>query len=396
MAHIVIIGAGVTGVPMAHEVNEYVRPGDRITLVSEASNVRFLPSNPWGAVDHGEQGDVDFPIGPGLEQAGISFTAAGARRVHPDRNQLELRDGSVLDYDFLVIATGPRLAFDEVEGLGPKGYTQSVCHVDHAAASHKAWERFVAEPGPVVVGAVQGACCFGPAYECVFALEADLHRRNIRERAPITFVTAEPYIGHLGIGGVGASRTMLESAMREKGIRWIANARVARVEPERIHLSEYDDGGRLKNEQVLPFKYSMMMPAFKGLDAVLGIEGLTDARGFVLIDEFQRNPKFRNIYAAGVAVASSPAEPRPAQTDKPRTAYMIESMVAAVARNIRDQVDGREPSQTADWNLASLADLGHSGIAFVGQPQVPPRKVNWFADGDWVHLPRCSSCDVGD
>jgi len=395
MAHIVIIGAGVTGVPMAYEVNELARPGDRITLVSEASHYHFLPSNPWGTVGHGEQGDIDFPIGPRLEQAGISFTAAGARRVHADSNQVELRDGTVLAYDFLVIATGPRLAFDEIEGLGPKGYTQSVCHVDHAAASRKAWERFVADPGPVVVGAVQGACCFGPAYECVFALETDLRRRNIRERAPITFVTAEPYIGHLGIGGVGGSRSMLESAMREKDIRWITNAKVAKVEPERIHLREYDEGGALRNEQVLPFKYSMMMPAFKGLDAVLGIEGLTDARGFVLIDEFQRNPKFRNIYAAGVAVASSPVEPGPVQTEEPRTAYIIESMATAVARNIRDQIDGKEPSQTADWNLASLADLGHSGIAFVGQPQMPPRKVNWFADGDWVHLPRCSSCDVG-
>ncbi len=395
MAHIVIIGAGVTGVPMAHEVNEYARPGDRITLVSEASNYHFLPSNPWGTVEHGEQGDIDFPVGPRLEQSGIAFAAAGAKRVHADRNQVELRDGTVLDYDFLVIATGPRLAFDEIEGLGPKGYTQSVCHVDHAAASRAAWERFVAEPGPIVVGAVQGACCFGPAYECAFALEADLRRRNIRERAPITFVTAEPYIGHLGVGGVGGSRSLLETAMREKDIQWITGAKVARVEPNRMHLSEYDEDGRLKNERVLPFKYSMMMPAFKGLDAVLGIEGLTNARGFVLIDEFQRNPKFKNIYAAGVAVASSPVDASRVATEGPRTGYMIESMVAAVARNIRDQIDGKEPTRTADWSIASLADLGHSGIAFVAQPQIPPRKVNWFAEGEWVHFPRCSSCDVG-
>ena len=395
MAHIVIIGAGVTGVPMAREVSEFARPGDRITLLSEVSNFHFLPSNPWGTVGHGERGDIEFPIGTRLEQAGIAFAAAGAKRVHAERNQVELRDGTVLDYDYLVIATGPRLAFDEIEGLGPTGYTQSVCHVDHATASRAAWERFVAEPGPIVVGAVQGACCFGPAYECAFALEADLRRRNIRERAPITFVTAEPYIGHLGVGGVGGSRSLLETAMREKDIRWIANAKVAKVEPDGMHLREYAEDGRLTNEQVLPFKYSMMMPAFKGLDAVSGIEGLTNTRGFVLIDEFQRNPKFRNVYAAGVAVTSSPAEPGPVPAESRRTGYMIESMVAAVARNIRDQIDGKEPSQTADWSIASLADLGHSGIAFVAQPQIPPRKVNWFAEGEWVHFPRCSSCDLG-
>ncbi len=86
MAHIVIIGAGVTGVPMAREVSEFARPGDRITLLSEVSNFHFLPSNPWGTVGHGERGDIEFPIGTRLEQAGIAFAAAGAKRVHAERN----------------------------------------------------------------------------------------------------------------------------------------------------------------------------------------------------------------------------------------------------------------------------------------------------------------------
>jgi sulfide:quinone oxidoreductase len=65
---------------------------------------------------------------------------------------------------------------------------------------------------------------------------------------------------------------------------------------------------------------------------------------------------------------------------------MIESMVTATAHNIRSVLDGRQPTHNATWNAVCLADLGDTGIAFVALPQIPPRNVNWFSEGKWVHL----------
>jgi len=65
---------------------------------------------------------------------------------------------------------------------------------------------------------------------------------------------------------------------------------------------------------------------------------------------------------------------------------MIESMVTATAHNIRAAMEGREPAKTATWNAVCLADFGDSGAAFVALPQIPPRNVNWFSEGKWVHL----------
>ena len=203
MAHIVILGAGIGGMPMAYVLKPLLRAEDRITVVSNTATFHFVPSNPWVAVNWRTRDAVEFEAAPYLEKKGIAFDGAGAKRLHPERNQVELGDGRLLDYDFLVIATGPKLAFDEIEGLGPAGYTQSVCHVDHAVAAGRAWEQFVAAPGPVVVGAAQGASCFGPAYEFAFIMDTDLRRRKIRDRVPMTYVTPEPYIGHLGLSGVG-------------------------------------------------------------------------------------------------------------------------------------------------------------------------------------------------
>ncbi|HEY7758243.1 MAG TPA: FAD/NAD(P)-binding oxidoreductase [Burkholderiales bacterium] len=386
MAHIVILGAGIGGLPMAYDMRKRARKEDRITVISNVDYFQFVPSNPWVAVNWRKRDDIAFPIAPYLEKKDIGFISAGAKRVHPERNQVELADGRVVDYDYLVIATGPKLAFDEVEGLGPDAYTHSVCHVDHATAAGKAWEAFVRDPGPIVVGAVQGASCYGPAYEFAMIMDTDLRRRKIRDRVPMTFVTAEPYIGHLGLGGVGDSKGLLESAMRDRHIKWITNAKVTRIEADKMHVTEFDDLGKEKRTHELPFKYSMMLPAFKGIDAVFGIEGLTNPRGFILVDKHQRNAKYRNVYSVGVCVAIPPVEQTPVPTGAPKTGYMIESMVEATAENIRAQLDGKEPTATATWNAVCLADFGDTGAAFVALPQIPPRNVNWFAEGKWVHL----------
>jgi sulfide:quinone oxidoreductase len=386
MAQIVVMGAGLGGLPMAYEMKELLRPEDRITVVGLGASYSFVPSNPWVAVHWRKRSDIEFEVAPYLEKKGIAYDGRGVKRVHPKENRVELADGSSLAYDYLVIATGPKLAFDEIEGLGPNGHTQSICMVDHAEKGASAWDAFVKAPGPIVVGAVQGASCFGPAYEFCFIMETDLRRRKIRDKVPMTFVTSEPYIGHLGLGGVGDSKSMLESALRDKHIKWICNAKVTKVEAGKLYVTEHDEEGKPRKEHVLPFAYSMMLPAFKGVDAVFGIEGLTNPRGFILIDEHQRNPAHKNIYAVGVAVAIPPVEATPVPTGAPKTGFMIESMVTAAAHNIREQLDGKEPSHKATWNAVCLADMGDTGIAFVALPQIPPRNVNWFSEGKWVHL----------
>ncbi len=386
MAHIVILGAGIGGLPAAYDLRKALGAEHRITVVNRGDTFHFVPSNPWVAVNWRKRGDIEFPAATYLAKKNIAYVAAGAKRVHPKESRVELEDGNSVAYDFLVIATGPKLAFDEVPGLGPDGHTSSVCHVDHAVLASEAWAKFIADPGPIVIGAVQGASCYGPAYEFAFIMDTDLRRRKIRDRVPMTFVTAEPYIGHLGLGGVGDTKGLLESGMREHHIKWVVNAKTEKIEPGVLHALELNEDGTEKKRHAIPFKFSMMLPAFKGVDAVFGVEGLVNPRGFVLIDAFQRNPTHKNVYAVGVCVAIPPVEATPVPTGAPKTGFMIESMVSAVVANIRDQIAGKEPSHRATWNAVCLADFGDSGIAFAALPQIPPRNVNWSSEGKWVHL----------
>jgi sulfide:quinone oxidoreductase len=130
----------------------------------------------------------------------------------------------------------------------------------------------------------------------------------------------------------------------------------------------------------------MMLPAFRGVAAIRGLDGLVNPRGFVLVDRNQRNPAFANVFAVGVTVAIAPTGKTPAPVGVPKTGFMIESMVTAAARNIGALVRGKPATEEATWNAVCLADFGDGGVVFVAQPQIPPRNVNWSASGKWVHL----------
>jgi sulfide:quinone oxidoreductase len=386
MAHIVVLGAGTGGMPAAYELRAALGKEHRVTVVNAVDYFQFVPSNPWVAVGWRDRADITFPIRPALERKGIEFVAQPVKRLDAEGSALELNDGTRLAYDYLVIATGPKLAFEEVPGSGPQGHTQSICTIDHAEKAYAQYQAFLADPGPAVIGAMPGASCFGPAYEFAFIFTRDLEKRRLRHKVPITFVTSEPYIGHLGLGGVGDSKGMLESELRNHDMKWITNAKTTRVEAGRMFVTEMDENGQPKKEHELPFKYSMMLPAFKGVDPVAGVEGLCNPRGFVLIDEYQRSKKYRNIYSAGVCIAIPPVEVTPVPTGAPKTGYMIETMVSAIVHNIKADLQGTEADHKGSWNAICLADMGDTGIAFVALPQIPPRNVNWFSKGKWVHF----------
>lgn len=386
MAHIIVIGAGVGGVPCAYELRKKLGKEHRITLLGSSPYFEFTPSNPWIAVGWRKCEQTRVAMQQPLESKGIQWIAEAAESIDAPKNSVRLRGGRELEYDYLVITTGPKLAFDEVPGLGPSGFTQSVCTHEHALKAWTQYQEFVQNPGPIVIGAAGGASCFGPAYEFAMILDADLRKRKLRDRVPMTYVTSEPYIGHMGLGGVGDSKGLMESELRQRHIKWITNAKVASVTAGEMKVVEHDDEGKAKREHALPFKYSMVIPAFKGVDAVAGVPELCSPRGFVVIDAHQRSKKYRNIFSAGVCVAIPPVEQTPVPTGAPKTGYMIESMVSAICENIVAELKGKPAIAEATWNAICLADFGDTGAAFVALPEIPPRNVTWAKVGRWVHL----------
>lgn len=385
MARIVIIGAGIGGIPMAYELKESLGDEHEIILVSKGDKFNFVPSNPWVMVNWRTRQEVEFTVTDYIEKSGVKFICNGVRKLYPDDNRIVLFDDSELNYDYLVIATGPKLAFDEIEGMGPDQHSHSVCTAEHATKGADAWQKLLHHPAPAIIGAAQGASCFGPAYETALIMDADLRKRGVRDKVPLTFITSEPYIGHLGLGGVGDSPKLLEEELNKRNIRWICNAKITKITKDTVAVDEYAPDGSIKAQHTLASAFNMILPAFKGIDAFAGIEGLVNPRGFIITDKHQANPKYPNIYALGVCVAIPPVEQTVVATGAPKTGYMIESMVTAIAKNLTAVINGQPQHTQATLNTVCFADFGDGGTAFVAIPQFKPRQYDWFYEGKLVH-----------
>lgn len=303
----VVVGGGIGGLSTAFDARKHLNEKVEIHVVSDRATFQFTPSNPWIGVRKRSPQDISLELSSILKSHGIAFHHTKATSLNPTKNQLKLEDGDTMTYDYLVIATGPRLAFEEVPGTGPDGYSTSICTTPHASEAAKAVDALVANPGPIVIGAVQGASCFGPAYEFALLLNNALHKRGgkkLVESCKITFITPEPYIGHLGLKGAGESKEILERRLALEGISWITNCMVKKVEKESVSVEYVEkttpDGKTAKTKRTLPSKFTMLIPAFRGGKLWGKVKGLTDDSGMILVNKHQQSPRYPNIFSVGI------------------------------------------------------------------------------------------------
>ncbi|MFN3361360.1 MAG: NAD(P)/FAD-dependent oxidoreductase [Pseudanabaenaceae cyanobacterium] len=378
MARVIVVGAGLGGLPAAYELRHYLGRGHQVTLVSQSPKFTFIPGLVLVALGHIPLERVQLEVATLAKRHGLEWVQGKVERIDPKLQRVYTAD-RVLDYDYLVIASGSELATDVVPGAGV--YSHSICTPSHALAARTAWAEFLEQQGDLVVGALPGAGCFGPAYEFVLMAEAELRRRGIRDKVRITFVTPEPYIGHLGIMGLQNAYELTASLLARRGIYTVTNAEVVEIQPDRVVLA---DGRTFK------FGYSMFLPAFRGAEFVR-VSGLGNAKGFLPVLPTMQHQDYSNIYGVGVAVQLDQPDKTPVPIGMPKSGQMTEEMALAAAHNIAVQV-GTLPPPFMEPTLEALcfAEYGETGIAYVAAPVMPDpvtgkRRYSFAWQGVWVN-----------
>ncbi|MHB1624818.1 MAG: NAD(P)/FAD-dependent oxidoreductase [Candidatus Dormibacteria bacterium] len=361
---VVIVGGSFGGLTTARELRHRLGP-DRllITVIAKDPRFTFVPSLTWVATGTRSVDQISFDLAGPLTAQQVTFVQQTVVGINPDRKVVVTEQGEH-PYDFLVVATGHRSANEAVPGLGPfDGPGHSPMSVPEAVELASAVRALVRDPGPVVVGAAPGASCIGPSYELAFELDHLLRRRKLRHRVPISFVTPEPFLGQMGMGGAGKIRQLLEGAFEERDITYRTSAAVTKITESAVEL-----GG----SGPVPSILSIIIPPLAGVPVVADTPRLANLKGFIPVDSHYRQPSLDGVYAVGVAVAFAPVEETAVPVNFPKTGHMTEQMALIAARDIAARIEGHE-GKTAELSARCVLDMGDRGIYLAVDPVRPPR-----------------------
>lgn len=414
MSTIVVLGAGISGHTAAAFLRKKLSKKHKVSVVAPNSYYQWIPSNIWVGVGRMTVDQVRFKLAPRYKKVGIEFHQALAVSIHPEGDAdhekafikaiytLPEKQGQefVLEYDFLVNATGPKLNFDATEGLGPEKNTVSVCSYDHAA---HAWEKLQeaiekmknGEKQRFVIGTGHPmATCQGAAFEYILNVAYEIRKRKLTDMAELTWLTNEFELGDFGMGGahiqrggyITSTRVFAESFLRENNIHWIKRAGVKKVESNLIHYENLEG----ENHHI-PFDFAMLIPGFAGVGLKAFGKDNSDissrlfaANGLMKVDadytpkpyeewsvndwpETYRNPEFPNIFAPGIAFAPPHGISKPMKSKNgtliyptsPRTGMPSGVMGKITALNIIKLVNKGE------HELKHRASMGRMGAACI-------------------------------
>jgi len=375
---VLVLGANFGGLTAALKVKHDLHGDVDVTVVAPRETFLFTPSLIWLPFGKRAAADITFPVAPTLEHHGIDFVQAAATFVDPVSRTVTTDDGQVRPYDFLVIATGYRNQDDVVPGFRENAVT--ITTLERAQEAAAAWRTFLDDPGDVVVAATQGAGCFGAAYEFLFNTAHQLKRAGLRKQVKLTYVTAEPFLGHFGIGGLPHGEQLLGMFLKKEGIE-------ARLSTAIDHVA--DDALVLAGGEELPFAFGMVVPPFLGQEFLHLTEGLVDDKGYVPVRGTYQSEKFDHVYAVGVAAAVSVPWTTPVPVGVPKTGFPTEEQAAVAAHNIVAQVRGGTPTLEKPFGeipAVCVMDAGNNGVVILADKMLPPRKHGILVPGPQAHL----------
>jgi sulfide:quinone oxidoreductase len=411
MAKVVVIGAGFAGHTAALYLGDELGKSHEITMINKYDYFGYVPSWVWVGAGTMDPAKTIFDLAPVYRKKHVSFVHGAATEVHPDEQYVVAQgahggDPIRIDYDYLVVATGPRLDFESTPGLGPHGgYTYSICTLDHAIQACGAYLESVrkmeaGEKQRIVIGTGHPmATCQGAAFEYITNLHKDLVRRGLRERADLLWLSNEPAAGDFGVRGVHVrkkdqvftSEQFLLALFDDYGIRCEVQRGVTSVDENVIHWEDFNG-----EYGETPYDFAMLVPRFLGVSMkFVGEDGsdvaekLVNPGGLILVDaEYglsydelkdkpdawpgrYQNPTYPNIFAAGIAFAPPGPISQPHTTPNgtqitavaPRTGMISGIIGRLVAKNLVEMVEhGRMPHEERMSHMAAacIASMGDS------------------------------------
>jgi NADH dehydrogenase FAD-containing subunit len=374
---VLVLGGNFGGLTAALAVQHELHGDVDVRVVSASDRFLFNPSLIWLPFGKRKPDDITFPLAPTFDEHGIDFVHAEATRLDLGGKRVETNAGAFA-YDYLVIATGYRNNFDAVPGLR-EGNAYTITTLDDAIRAGEGWRRFLDNPGDIVVGATQGAGCFGAAYEYLFNVSYHLRKARLKKRVKLSYVSSEPFLGHFGIGGLPHGESLLGMFLKKEKIVPRLNAAMDHVDEGRVVL---------ETGTSIDFTYAMIVHPFVGQPVIKTAGDIADANGYVKVRDTYQTQTLDDVYAVGIAAAVDVPWQTPTPVGVPKTGFPTEQQAHVAARNIAAQIRGEQPQNHKAFGeipAVCVMDAGNNGVIILADHMLPPRKHGVLIPGPQAH-----------
>jgi NADH dehydrogenase FAD-containing subunit len=332
MAKILILGGGLAAVaaaealaPAAHE--------HEVVLVSKNSDLTFYPGIVRMIFDELQPADLRFDLRPELAERNIRFVQGEVRSINTFRRTVDVardRTDDVLEFDYLIIAIGPRAGSDTIPGLSEFAHTPVT--LDAALRFKEALDSF--RSGAIVIGLCPLAVLPVPVCELALALAAK-YQDEVRA-GDVSVNVVFPETIEKAFAGSSLFRD-IEGEFKENGVELTTDFAVSHVDNVNVFSSA---------SRWIPYDLLALIPPFTTQLSLRNLGPVTDISGFIKVNPLMQVVGHGNVYAAG-DVVSIPG---------PRFGYMAVRQGKTAASNILAELRGEERAteyvHTVAWALS--------------------------------------------
>lgn len=291
MKRIVILGAGTAGTMMANHLRrELNREEWEIDIIDERETHYYQPGYLFLPFDIYEPEDIVKPIRDFIPK-GVRLLTDRIDKINPAVNIVEMANGDHLHYDVLIVATGAKIAPEEVEGMKGSEWQKSVFDFYTFEGALNLRNKLREWEGGRLVVHITEMPIKCPVAPLEFAFLADSYfkHKHLRDKVEITYVT--PLSGAFT---KPKATEKLDHLLQEKNISIVSDFAIAEVDNENKKIIDY--GGK-----EVPFDLLVTVPTNKG-DELIERSGMGDELNYVPTHKATlQSQQWQNVFVIGDA-----------------------------------------------------------------------------------------------
>lgn len=333
-ARIVILGAGAAGSSLANRLNRRLDGAD-ITIVDPRQRHLYQPG--YTLIGAGLK-PADYSVSTTAEwlPRDVTWVQGAAAAIDPEAQQVTVTTGEVLDYDYLVVATGLELDYEAIEGMsrdliGRDGIGSIYAGPEEAEATWHEMDRFTDAGGVGLFMRPETEMkCAGAPLKYTFLTDYFAREKGTRERSEILYAAPQT-----SLFGLPIVHEKVRQLFQERDINFSYQKVMTAIDPgAKTATFRTPDG-----EEVVDYDFVHVIPPMRAPQVVRD-SGLSWAdrwvgQGWLDVDPYTlRHNRYPNVFAAG-DVAGVP-KGKTAASAKWQAPVVEDQLVAQIAGDSTD------------------------------------------------------------